>query len=143
MLNYLTFFTVAGLLLIPVAGFSRTQSEHVVAAETLVKTTTSWDGALLPAYPNGQPQITVLRITIPGYARLPMHKHPVINVGYMLSGSLIVTDEDGNVTRINAGEPLVELVDKWHYGENPLAEPAVIVVVYAGVIDVPVTVAKP
>lgn len=30
----------------------------------LVKSTRSWDGEVLPAYPQGQPQITILRITI-------------------------------------------------------------------------------
>jgi hypothetical protein len=34
----------------------------------LVKATQSWDGNLLPAFPQGQPEITLLRITIPAGA---------------------------------------------------------------------------
>lgn len=93
---------------------------------------TSWDGADLIDYPSGKPSITMLRITVAPKSRLPQHYHPVINVGYMLEGSLTVTDDKGNVKTVCAGEPLVETVNTIHYGENRGDTKAVILVFYAG-----------
>lgn len=110
------------------------------AAEQLVKSTNSWNGDPLPAYPDTAPEITVLRITIPPGSQLPMHSHPVINVGYLVSGELVVHTANGETLHLAAGDPIVELVNKPHYGSNPGSEPAVIVVVYAGTAGTPVTV---
>jgi len=114
-----------------------------VQVETLVKTTQSWDGNALPAYPEGTPEITVLHITVPPQTKLPLHLHPVINVGYLLSGELTVVTQMEETLHLKAGDTIVELVDKLHYGMNEGEEPAVIVVVYAGVVGTPVTVLHP
>ncbi|MFI3270468.1 MAG: cupin domain-containing protein [Rikenellaceae bacterium] len=92
----------------------------------------SWDGAPLIDYPTGKPSITLLRITVAPKSKLPQHYHPVINVGYMLEGSLTVTDDKGNSKTITAGEPLIETVNTIHYGENRGDTDAVILVFYAG-----------
>ena len=36
-----------------------------VRVQTLVKSTEAWNGTPLPAYPSGEPEVTVLHITIP------------------------------------------------------------------------------
>ena len=100
--------------------------------EKLVQTQQSWDGSTLPAYAAGQPEVTVLRITIPPGATLDWHRHPVINVGYMLAGSLTVEKDNGQTTTIRTGDVLPEVVSARHRGFNPGAEPAVILVFYAG-----------
>jgi len=111
-----------------------------IRAEHLLTTQKSWDGKPYPAYPAGQPEATVLRITIPPHAVLPWHQHPVINVGYMLAGELEVENrETGMKTTIRAGDVLPELVGTVHRGRNPGDEPAVILVFYAGVVGAPVT----
>ncbi len=114
-----------------------------IEVHTLVKSTRSWDGAELPAYPAGVPEVTILRITIPPNTALPMHKHPVINTGVLLTGELVVTDIDGAQIHLRAGEPIVELVNRWHYGRNPGDQPAEILVFYAGVEGMPVTIPQP
>lgn len=43
---------------------------------TLAKTTKSWNGASLPKYLDGTPEVTILKITIPPHTELPLHKHP-------------------------------------------------------------------
>jgi len=111
--------------------------------ERLVQATTSWDGALLPAYPEGQSQITILRITIPAGFQLDTHHHPVINAGVLIRGELTVVAADGKTLHLKAGDPIVELVDTLHYGVNRGAEPAEILVFYAGVADEPITVTVP
>jgi len=106
----------------------------------LVKTARSWDGQLLPAYPRGQPEVTILRIAIPAGARLDSHRHPVINAGMLLRGQLTVVTTDGKTLYLKAGDPIVEVVNKWHYGINEGKDPAEIVVFYAGVVGTPITV---
>ncbi len=100
---------------------------------------TSWDGETLIDYPTSKPAITLLRITVAPKSRLPLHYHPVINVGYMLEGTLTVTDDKGNSKTIVAGEPLIETVNTIHYGENRGDTDAVILVFYAGTEGVAIT----
>ncbi len=108
--------------------------------ETLVRSSRSWNGMPLPAYGAGQPQVTILRITIPPGVRLPLHHHPVINAGMLLEGRLRVVAASGAVLELKAGDPIIEMVNAPHFGENPGTLPATIVVVYAGVEGQPVTV---
>jgi quercetin dioxygenase-like cupin family protein len=111
-----------------------------VQVEVLAKTSSSWDASPLPAYPEGTPEVTILRIKIPPGVQLPMHRHPVINAGVLLSGELTVFAEDNKTLHLNAGDSIVELVNKWHFGKNEGDEPAEIIVFYAGEMDAPITV---
>jgi len=113
-----------------------------IKVEELAKTTASWDGSVLPAYPKGQPEVTILRITIPQGVTLPVHKHPVINGGVLLKGKLTVVTEDNKTLHLKAGDSTVEVVNKWHYGKNEGMVPAEIIVFYAGVKGTPITVLK-
>jgi len=108
-----------------------------IVVEELVKTTRSWDGKTLPAYPQGQAEITIRRLTIPVGARLDTHRHPVINAGVLTRGELTVVTADGKKLYLKAGDPIVELVNTWHYGINQGRVPAEIVIVYAGTVGTP------
>ena len=133
----------AGLVLaVWVSGCASVQPEGLVSRE-LVKSTRSWDGATLPAYPQGQPEITILRILIPAGTRLPTHYHPVINAGVLLSGELTVKTTDGKTLLLKAGDPIVEIVRTMHYGVNLGKTPAEILVFYAGVESMPITQHEP
>jgi quercetin dioxygenase-like cupin family protein len=118
---------------------------HVNSVQSieLVKSSTSWDGQPLPAYKRGRPEITILRITIPPNYTLPMHKHPVINAGVLLKGKLTVVTESGDIIHLKPYDPIVEVVNTWHYGRNDGDEPAEIIVFYAGEKGMPITVIKP
>ena len=113
-----------------------------VEVTTLVKTTKSWNGDSLPRYLEGNPEITILKIVIPPNTKLPLHKHPEINAGVLLKGNLRVVSKDNDTLNIKTGEPIVELVNTWHYGENIGNKPAEIIVFYAGVKGTPITVLK-
>ncbi len=126
------------LVLILVANvFARDGAQ--IDVQELAGTTMSWDGSILPNYPEGQPEVTILRITIPPGATLQRHKHPVINAGVLIRGELTVVTEDDEILNLKAGEAIVEVVDKWHYGLNPGDEEAEIIVFYAGIEGLPVT----
>ena len=115
---------------------------NAVKVDVLAKTSHSWDGSRLPGYPTGIPEVTVLRITIPPGAELPVHAHPVINAGVLLSGELTVLTEDNRILHLKAGDAIVEVVKKWHYGKNEGDKPAEIIVFYAGVKGRPITIRK-
>ena len=92
--------------------------------------------------PDGNPEITILKIIIPPKAKLPLHKHPEINAGVLLKGELTVISETNDTLHLKAGEPIVELVNTWHFGLNDGAEPVEIIVFYAGITETPITVLK-
>jgi quercetin dioxygenase-like cupin family protein len=115
-----------------------TQSE--VKTVKVLETTSSWDGVQYKAYPTGQPQVTLLKISIPPHTTLDWHRHPMINVAYVLSGSLTVQKrETGQRITLHAGQALAETVQSVHRGYT-LSEPVVLIVFYAGRPGLPVTI---
>ncbi|MEE8510894.1 MAG: cupin domain-containing protein [candidate division NC10 bacterium] len=118
------------------------QDVNTVTVDVLAKTSSSWDGRNLPDYAKSKPEITILRITIPQGVQLPLHKHPVINAGILLKGELTVVTEDNKTLHLKAGDSIVELVNKWHYGKNEGNKPAEIIVFYAGILGTPITIKK-
>ena len=126
------------LLLQPSCAIVRIRQEAndaSIVVKELVKTTKSWEGEILPPYPQGQPEITIRRISIPAGARLDTHSHSVINAGVLISGQLTVVTADGKTLHLKAGDPIVEVVNTAHYGINQGKVPAEIVVFYAGTVD--------
>ncbi len=118
------------------------QAAAAVRKETIIKGTTSWNGSDLPGYAGGTPEITILKYTIAPGASLPMHEHPYINAGVLLSGELTVVSENNDVLHLRAGEALIEMVGQWHRGSNEGSRPAEIIVFYAGIKDQPLTVTQ-
>ena len=113
---------------------------YTIVSDILVKSTHSWDGSQLPSYPEGQPEVTILRITIPIGAKIPLHQHPYINAGVLTKGELTVLTKKGEKLIMTAGDPIVEIVNKWHFGTNSGNVPAEIIVFYAGIKGQPITV---
>jgi quercetin dioxygenase-like cupin family protein len=108
-------------------------TENNIESEILVKSIHSWDGSQLPSYPKGQPEVTILKITIPAGAKIPLHQHPYINAGVLTKGELTVLTKTGEKLVMTAGDPIIEIVNKWHLGFNSGSIPAEIIVFYAGI----------
>jgi quercetin dioxygenase-like cupin family protein len=121
----------------------RKEQKPTVKAEVLAKSTKSWDGGTLPHYPKGQPEITIVKLTIPPKTRLPLHKHPVILGGVILEGELTVITEEKKRRNLKSGDPIVEVVNKWHYGVNEGNINTVAYVFYVGIEDQPLSINKP
>lgn len=138
-LNQWLFF-IAGLL-----GFAAVAADDTLAGmesittEVLIKSDTSWNGHPLPSYSLGDPEISVVRVTIPAGAALPMHIHPYATAGVLLQGRLEVRTPQGKTLEVNPGDGVIELVNQPHGGVSIGTEDAVILVVYAGIKDQPVT----
>jgi len=126
-----------------VTGCASPKYANDVRSIQLVRSTASWDGQPLPPYKADTPEITILRITIPPNHTLPIHTHPGINAGVLIQGELTVTTDSGQVLRLKPYDPIVEVVDTWHYGRNEGNEPAEIIVFYAGEKGEPITIKKP
>ena len=118
------------------------EDSEAIHVDVLTKTGLSWDGRRLPDYPNGSPEVTILRIELPPGVELPLHKHLVINAGVLLRGELTVVTEDNKTLHLKAGESIVEVVNTWHSGKNEGKEPAELIVFYAGTPGMPITIKK-
>jgi quercetin dioxygenase-like cupin family protein len=122
----------AGFLLLFFSSCGKENLTQAPTSEKLIESYLSWNGDSLPAYPEGKPKISIVKVTIPPHSELPKHYHPVINAGILLTGELTVMDEKGNTLHMKAGDPIIEVVDLIHYGKNEGDIPAEIVVFYAG-----------
>jgi quercetin dioxygenase-like cupin family protein len=115
------------------------QAQNVASAhaDVLAKSDSSWNGKKYTAYPKGDPQLTVLKLTIPANTALPWHIHPMPNAGYVLSGQLTIEDQaSGKKQTFRAGEAFTESVDDVHRGVSG-NEPTVLIITYSGTVGVP------
>lgn len=76
-----------------------------VKTEILAQNTSSWDGTSYKAYPRDQPQITILKVTIPPHITLQWHTHPIPSAGFVLSGELTLETKDGKDDISSRGRP--------------------------------------
>ena len=125
MKKYINCLFLFGFILISQATWAAT-------SETVIQTGEHWNQKPIKPIHIDNPQITMLRITIPAGEKLAMHKHPILNIGYLTKGELTVRSDKGDELVLKPGDPIVELVDTWHYGESTGSEDAEIVVTYVG-----------
>ena len=122
---------VVGVLASSFSFIAAQQSPGPVQTEMLTQTTKSWDGTPYKAYPTGQPQISVLKVTLAPHTTMKWHTHPVPNAGYVLSGEVTVETKDGVKKHFVTGQAIPETVDIVHRGVSG-DEPTVLIVFYAG-----------
>ena len=111
-----------------------------VTTTELLRTSRSWDGAALPDYPQGRPELVAVRYEIPAGQRLGWHHHPVMNHGVLVQGELTIVCLDGRETTLHEGEPIVEMVGTVHHGENRGSVPAVLYMFYLSQKGLPLSV---
>lgn len=110
-----------------------------IESVTLLKTQKSWDGALYDKYPDGQPEITVLKIAVPPNKALDWHKHPVINAAYVEKGEIQVERQDNGETQwFRQGQIVPEMLNVPHRGKTG-EKGATLIVFYSGTPDLAIT----
>ena len=114
-----------------------------IQVDTLAASTHQWDGDPLPDYPRSRPEIKILRITIPAGVTLPVHTHPVINAAVITQGRLELQLSSGATRVFEAGEALVEVVNRLHTGRALPGSDVEVIVFYAGTPGTPVTLIQP
>ena len=113
--------------------------QPAVQSETLLRTGSSWDGEPYRSYPPGQPELSILKITLAPHTELEWHSHPIPNAAYIVSGELTLErKKDGKKQHFSAGQAVSETVDTFHRGVAG-NEPVVLIVFYAGGAGVPLT----
>lgn len=136
-LTLLTAATLAAAL--PVAA-SSAQTVQTAHRDVLLQTNSSWNSVPYKAYPAGQPQLTMLKITLRPHSALPWHTHPMPNAGYVLEGALTIHDrETGRTRTFHQGEAFAESVDDIHRGETG-DQKTVLLLTYAGTPGMPTSV---
>lgn len=105
----------------------------------LLQTASSWDGVPYRSYPQGQPQISIVKITIPPHTALKWHRHAMPNAAYISAGEIMVEKlSDGRKKLFRQGETIAEIVGDTHRGRTG-EQAAELVVFYAGVPGLPLS----
>ena len=114
-----------------------------VSTTELIRTSQSWDGAELPDYPAGRPELVAVRYVFPAGRKLGWHHHPVMNYGVLQQGELTIIGLDGKEKVVLDGEAVVEMVDTIHHGENRGTKPVILDMFYISQEGLPLAVQHP
>ena len=109
----------------------------------LIRTSQSWDGAQLPDFPQGQPELRVIRLDFPIGAKTGWHHHTVVNYGIVQQGELTIVCQDGSKRTFHEGEPLVEVIGTIHRGENRGKKPVILNMFYFSTPGAEITIQHP
>ena len=109
----------------------------------LIRTSESWDGAMLPDFPQGQPELRVIRLDFPVGAKTGWHHHTVVNYGIVQQGDLTIVCQDGSERTFHQGEPLVEVIGTIHRGENRGRKPVILNMFYFSSPGAEITIQHP
>ena len=111
-----------------------------VKKEELFRTSQSWDGAELPDYLTGRPELVAMKYVFPAGKKLGWHHHPVMNFGILVQGELTIIGRDGREKTVHEGEPVVEMVDTIHHGENRGTRDAMLYMFYLSQKGLPLSI---
>ena len=109
----------------------------------LIRTSQSWDGVELPDYLQGRPELVAVKYVFPVGQKLGWHHHPVMNYGILVQGELTIIGLDGKEKTVHEGEPVVEMVNTIHHGENRGNKPVILYMFYLSQKDLPLAVQHP
>tara|TARA_Y100001968_G_scaffold303709_1_gene318109 strand:+ start:174 stop:614 length:441 start_codon:yes stop_codon:yes gene_type:complete len=142
MRRFFLFLLTAGFVL-PISGcnIQKNKSKNSKPViETLLSASESWNGDLY-SYPQGQAQMTLLKITAPVGFRTPVHTHPQPGVAYVVKGMLDCVVTADNTKTFSAGDSFATTFGETpHYCESVGNESAIVFVAYAGVEEEPITI---
>ena len=125
------------------SAFAKYDDAKEVEIIELARTAQSWDGAELPNYPVGKPELIVRRYVFPRGSKLGWHHHPVINYGIVQQGELTIIGLDGAEKTVRTGEAVVEMVGTVHHGENRSDKTVVLDMFYISQNGTPIAVQHP
>ena len=114
-----------------------------VVSTELIRTDKSWDGVELPDYLQGRPELVAVKYEFPAGQKLGWHHHPVMNYGILIQGELTIIGQDGKEKVVHEGEPVVEMVNTIHHGENRGSKTVILYMFYLSQKDLPLAVQHP
>lgn len=119
-----------------------TEAQQVESTE-LIRTSQSWDGAELPDYFEGRPELVAVKYVFPPGQKLGWHHHVAMNYGVLTQGELTIIGRDGKTKVVHEGEAVVEMVGTIHHGENRGTKPVILYMFYLSQKDLPLAVQHP
>ena len=140
--------TISGAIVMTSCKTSSTASAGKGAAAKvehteLIRTSQSWDGVELPDYLKGRPELVAVKYVFPAGQKLGWHHHPVMNYGILIQGELTIIGQDGKEKTVHEGEPVVEMVNTIHHGENRGSKPVILYMFYLSQKGLPLAVQHP
>lgn len=114
-----------------------------IKTTNLIRTSQSWDGAPLPDFPQGKPELQVIRLDFPVGAKTGWHHHTVVNYGIVQQGELTIVCQDGAERTFHEGEALVEVIGTIHRGENRGKKPVILNMFYFSIPGAEITIQHP
>ena len=114
-----------------------------IKATELLRTSQTWDGVALPAYPTEHPELRATRMEFPIGTKTGWHHHTVINYGIVEQGELTIVCQDGTERTFHEGEALVEVVGTIHRGENRGRKPVILNMFYVSAPGMEITIQHP
>ena len=137
-INLITIFSILSLVASCSTHTSAFTNEGEIKADIILKTTKSWDGKKIE-FPDGESQVTILKILIPKGTKVKKHCHPVPSFGYMVKGELEVEiTGTSKKNHIQTGDAIPEVTNTWHSGFA--IEDTEIIVFYTGNTELPLTI---
>ena len=139
---------ICGTMALTTACGRRTDTREDVSFQSvqnteLIRTSQSWDGAELPDYLQGRPELVAVKYVFPAGKKLGWHHHPVMNYGVVAEGELTIIGRDGREKTVREGEAVVEMVGTIHHGENRGTKPVVLYMFYLSQEGLPLAVQHP
>ncbi len=131
------------LFFVPLHPQSNTYTVMAIKTTELIRTSQSWDGAILPDFPKGKPELRVIRLDFPVGAKTGWHHHTVVNYGIVQQGELTIVCQDGSEKTFHEGEPLVEVIGTIHRGENRGSKPVILNMFYFSLPGEEITIQHP
>lgn len=99
------------------AGFAADTTQPVVTTKVLTTMQTSSGQPI--TLPHSDVEVIVTTLEIQPHASLPRHLHPYPRYGYVLEGTLKVTNDQTGITEVfQAGDFIVEAIGQWHHAET-------------------------
>jgi quercetin dioxygenase-like cupin family protein len=116
-------------LIVLLAAPAQAAEDRAVVATPVLTTTVTATGQPI-VLPRESPEVRVVTLEIAPGAVLPEHKHPYPRYGYVLAGTLRVTNTDTGTSMVyGVGDFIVEAVGQWHRGASIGNEPARLLVI--------------
>ena len=97
----------------------------------------------LPDYLQGKPELVAVKYVFPVGQKLGWHHHPVMNYGVLMQGELTIIGLDGKKKVVHEGEPVVEMVNTIHHGENRGDKDVILYMFYLSQEGLPLAVQHP
>ena len=123
------FLTLALLAIISLTARSQYSGLNI---KELLRTDTTSIGQKI-TYPNfDNPEVTMLKITIPPGKSTGWHKHNIPVFAYVVKGTLTVELEDHQIKKFKEESTFAEMRDTYHNGTNMEDTDLILIAIYMG-----------